>query len=204
MKKRGRIRRPDGWHCRATRWPSGAQLLIVLGGDGTLLSAARAAGGRDIPLFAVNLGGLGFLTAIKVEELVSRNSSARSRGDLRIERRRMLHTELWRDDECRGLLSEALNDMVLAKAEIARMIDLEVHVDGSFVCVYKADGLIVSTPTGSTAYSLSAGGPIVFPSVAALCNHADLSAYADQPAGNRARRKRDRSDHCAATDHPPT
>jgi NAD+ kinase len=143
-----------------------AQLAIVLGGDGTLLSTARAAAGRDLPLFAVNLGGLGFLTAIKVEELYEQLERA-LRGDFRIERRRMLHTELWRDDECLAS-HEALNDMVLAKTEIARMIDLEVRVDGSFLCTYKADGLIVSTPTGSTAYSLSAGGPIMYPTVAAI------------------------------------
>ena len=143
-----------------------AQLAIVLGGDGTLLSAARAIGDRGTPIFAVNLGGLGFLTAIKTAELYPQLERALC-GELKIERRRLLLSELWRDS--RRLASyEGLNDMVLSKAEIARMIDLEVQVDGNFMCVYKADGLIVSTPTGSTAYSLSAGGPIVFPSVAAL------------------------------------
>ena len=147
--------------------PDGTQLVIVLGGDGTLLSAARAIGGRDIPLFAVNLGGLGFLTAITVDEVYTQLEHALN-GELRIGRRRMLHCELWRGTD---LLSshEALNDAVLSKAEIARMIDLEVNVDEKLMCVYKADGLIVSTPTGSTAYSLSAGGPIVYPSVAAFC-----------------------------------
>ena len=144
----------------------GTQLLIVLGGDGTLLSAARAAGGRNIPIFAVNLGGLGFLTAIKSGELYPQLERA-LRGELQIERRRMLQTELWRGRH-HVASYQGLNDMVLAKAEIARMIDLKVQVDDSFVCVYKADGLIVTTPTGSTAYSLSAGGPIVFPSVSAL------------------------------------
>ncbi len=146
--------------------PEGADLLIVLGGDGTLLSAARAVRGRNIPIFAVNLGGLGFLTAIQIEDLYPQLERALS-GDLPAESRRMLLTELWRGDQCVASY-QGLNDMVLAKAQIARMIDLKVQVDDSFVCVYKADGLIVTTPTGSTAYSLSAGGPIVFPSVAAL------------------------------------
>jgi NAD+ kinase len=153
------------------------QLLVVLGGDGTLLSAARASlgrDGRDLPLFAVNLGGLGFLTAIKIEELYPQLERALE-GDYRVARRRMLHAEQWRGDR-RIASHEALNDVVFTKAEIARMIDLEVHVDHHFVCVYKADGLIISTPTGSTAYSLSAGGPIMFPSVAAtaitpICPH---------------------------------
>ena len=147
-----------------------SQLVIVLGGDGTLLSTARAASGRDVPLFAVNLGGLGFLTAIKVDELYEQLDRA-LKGDVMLERRRMLHTELWRKDrQLAGPFTtyEALNDMVLAKTDIARMIDLDVHVDGSFLCTYKADGLIVSTPTGSTAYSLSAGGPIMYPTVAAI------------------------------------
>lgn len=146
--------------------PDGTEFLIMLGGDGTLLSAARAVRGRDIPIFAVNLGSLGFLAAIKLEELYPQLERA-LRGDLTVDRRRMLLTELWRDGKLVAAY-DGLNDMVLAKAEIARMIDMQVHVDGSFVCVYKADGLIIATPTGSTAYSLSAGGPIVFPSVAAL------------------------------------
>jgi NAD+ kinase len=145
----------------------GAQLLIVLGGDGTLLSAARAVGGRDIPLFAVNLGSLGFLTSITVKTLYSRLEHVLE-GDVRIERRHMLHCQLWRKGACAGEF-DALNDISLAKAELARIIDLEVHIDNHFMAVYKADGLIVSTPTGSTAYSLAAGGPIVIPTVAALC-----------------------------------
>ena len=159
-----------------------SELLVVLGGDGTLLSAARASlpdgagrvGARHLPLFAVNLGGLGFLTAIKIEELYPQLERA-LHGDFRVAQRRMLHVERWRAGHCLSS-HEALNDVVLTKAEIARMIDLEVHVDHHFVCVYKADGLIVATPTGSTAYSLSAGGPIMFPSVCAtaitpICPH---------------------------------
>jgi NAD+ kinase len=145
----------------------GTQLLIVLGGDGTLLSAARALGGRDIPLFAVNLGNLGFLTAITIDQLYPQLKLA-LQGDYHVSRRRMLHTELWRKGQLAGAY-EALNDIALAKADIARIIDLEVHVDDHLMCLYKADGLIVSTPTGSTAYSLSAGGPIMVPTVDALC-----------------------------------
>jgi NAD+ kinase len=147
--------------------PEGAQLLIVLGGDGTLLSAARALKGRDIPLFAVNLGNLGFLTAITIEELYPQLERVLA-GDYDVSRRRMLHTELWRAGHC-ACTYEALNDITLAKADIARIIDLQVQVDDHLMCLYKADGLIISTPTGSTAYSLSAGGPIMVPGVAALC-----------------------------------
>lgn len=147
--------------------PEGTELVIVLGGDGTLLAAARAIGGREIPLFAVNLGGLGFLTAITVDEIYPELERA-FRGEHRIGYRRMLHSELWRGGAMIRSY-EALNDVVLTKVEIARMIDLDTHVDTHFVCVYKADGLIICTPTGSTAYSLSAGGPIIFPSVSALC-----------------------------------
>lgn len=149
------------------RVAEGTQLLIVLGGDGTLLSAARAVGGREIPLFAVNLGNLGFLTAITVDELYLELERVLT-GDYETSPRQMLHTELWRKDAIAGDY-EALNDTALAKADIARIIDLEVQIDGQLMCHYKADGLIVSTPTGSTAYSLSAGGPIMVPDVAAIC-----------------------------------
>ena len=146
--------------------PEGAELMIVLGGDGTLLSAARAVGERDIPLFAVNLGGLGFLTAIQVEEIFHDLERALA-GQLCVGRRRKLSCELWRGDE-KIADYEAMNDAVLAKAEIARMIDLETSIDNHYVSMFKADGLIIATPTGSTAYSLSAGGPIVLPHVACL------------------------------------
>lgn len=147
--------------------PDGTQLVIVLGGDGTLLSAARAIGGHDVPLFAVNLGALGFLTAITLDELYPELERA-FRGEHRIGRRRMLDCDLIRENETIASYS-ALNDVVVTKSQIARMIDLETHVDNHFVAAYKADGLIIATPTGSTAYSLSAGGPIVFPTVGCIC-----------------------------------
>jgi len=147
--------------------PDGADLIIVLGGDGTLLSGARFVAGRNIPLFAVNLGHLGFLTAIRVEELYPELERA-LKGEHRIGRRRMVDCELVRDGEIIGSYS-ALNDVVITKSELARMIDLDAHVDNHFVAAYKADGLIIATPTGSTAYSLSAGGPVIFPSVNAFC-----------------------------------
>jgi NAD+ kinase len=147
--------------------PEGCQLVVVLGGDGTLLSAARAIAGREVPLLAVNLGGLGFLTAISTDELFPELERA-LRNEHRVARRKMLSCEVQRGSEVVARY-EALNDIVITKAHIARMIDLVCNVDAHFVCRYKADGLIVSTPTGSTAYSLSAGGPIVFPSVSAIC-----------------------------------
>lgn len=147
--------------------PEGTQFVIVLGGDGTLLSAARAMGGREIPLFAVNLGGLGFLTAITLDRLFPELERA-LRGEQRIAPRRMLDCELVRAGATVASY-EALNDVVVTKSSMARMIDVETHVDSHYVCTFKADGLIVATPTGSTAYSLSAGGPIIFPAVEALC-----------------------------------
>lgn len=147
--------------------PEGCDLIIVLGGDGTLLSAARAIGRREIPLFPVNLGGLGFLTAITVDELYPELERAFA-GEHRIAKRKLLNTEVVRGGKVVASY-DALNDAVVTKSAIARMIDLDTHVDDQFVCAYKADGLIISTPTGSTAYSLSAGGPIIFPSVPAIC-----------------------------------
>jgi NAD+ kinase len=168
-----RMDHPTAQYAGESNWvgrddvPEGCDLVVVLGGDGTLLSAARAIAGRDIPLFPVNLGSLGFLTAITVDELFPELERA-LRNEHRIARRRLLACELQRGAETVARY-EALNDVVITKASIARMIDLTAHVDAHFVCRYKADGLIVSTPTGSTAYSLSAGGPIIFPSVGALC-----------------------------------
>jgi len=147
--------------------PEGCDLIIVLGGDGTLLSAARAIGRREIPLFPVNLGGLGFLTAISIDELFPELERA-LRGEHRIAKRKLLTTEVVREGQVVASY-DALNDAVLTKSSMARMIDLDAYVDEQFVCAYKADGLIISTPTGSTAYSLSAGGPIIFPSVPAIC-----------------------------------
>ena len=147
--------------------PETCDLLIVLGGDGTLLSAARAMKRREIPLFPVNLGSLGFLTAITVDEVFPELERA-LRGEHRIAKRKVLTAEVVRSGDVVASF-DALNDAVLTKSSIARMIDLDVHVDSQFVCRYKADGLIIATPTGSTAYSLSAGGPIIFPSVPAIC-----------------------------------
>lgn len=147
--------------------PEGAQLVIVLGGDGTLLAAARALAGREIPILPVNFGGLGFLTAITLDQLYPELECALC-GEQRVVPRRMLHGEVQRDGKTVASY-EALNDIVIGKTQIARMIDLETYVDGQFVSTFKADGLIIATPTGSTAYSLSAGGPIVFPAVAAIC-----------------------------------
>lgn len=156
------------------RVPENCQFVIVLGGDGTLLSAAAAIGDREIPIFAVNLGSLGFLTAISVEEIYPELDRA-LRGENRIGHRRMIECRLIREGQ-QVASYRALNDLVISKSAAAQMIDLETHVDQHFICTYKADGLIIATPTGSTAYSLSAGGPIVFPTVQAfaitpICPH---------------------------------
>ena len=147
--------------------PDGTDLIIVLGGDGTLLSAARVVAGRDIPLFAVNLGHLGFLTSIQLDDLYPTLEQV-LQGEPRIGHRAMVACELLRNGETIGSYC-ALNDVVITKSELARMIDLDAWVGDHFVAAYKADGLIIATPTGSTAYSLSAGGPVIFPTVAAFC-----------------------------------
>ena len=147
--------------------PEGCDLVIVLGGDGTLLSAARAIGERQIPLFPVNLGDLGFLSTITVDELYLELERVMC-GQHHVDRRKLLRSDVTRDGKAVASY-ESLNDAVLTKASLARIVDLDAYVDEQLVCAYKADGLIVSTPTGTTAYSLSAGGPIVIPSVPAIC-----------------------------------
>jgi NAD+ kinase len=152
-----------------------ADLLIVLGGDGTLLSVVRALEERAVPILGVNLGTLGFLVEVSVDEMHEALARALD-GKMTIEPRMRLAVRLMRDGrELRRWL--ALNDAVITKGASARIVDLEARADGQLVTTYHADGLIVSTPTGSTAYTLSAGGPILLPGVPSLvltpiCPHA--------------------------------
>ena len=143
--------------------PGHSDLMIVLGGDGTLLSAARLVADRNVPILAVNLGGLGFLTTVSQDELYPILEEIYA-DKHQISERVMLASEVVRGGSVLRQQS-ALNEAVLNKAALARIMDFELRVDGEYVTTYKADGLIVSTPTGSTAYSLSAGGPIVYPTV---------------------------------------
>ena len=154
--------------------PGQVDLLIVLGGDGTLLSMARAVGDLGVPLLGVNLGGLGFLTATTLDEMLPA-LEAYLEGRMAIEERMLLSARVVRNGQS-GCEYAALNDVVITKSAMSRIIDLSVSVDGRYATAYRADGLIISTPTGSTAYSLSAGGPILFPTMDAvvltpICSH---------------------------------
>ncbi|HTD22016.1 MAG TPA: NAD(+)/NADH kinase [Terriglobales bacterium] len=137
--------------------------VIVLGGDGTLLAAARALAHAKIPILGVNLGSLGFLTEVALEDLYP-TLEAVHENRCGTERRTMLHCQLMRSGKCIAEYS-ALNDVVAGKGTIARMADFDLFMNGVFISNYKADGLILSTPTGSTAYSLASGGPILAPDV---------------------------------------
>jgi NAD+ kinase len=143
-----------------------SDLLIVLGGDGTLLSIARILPQKNIPVLAVNFGRLGFLTETTLEDVFVTLEDFIG-GRINTQLRMMIDIEVIREGVPVACF-RALNDAVLTKGTLARIIDIDVRIDGHFVATYKADGLIVSTPTGSTAYTLSAGGPIVHPSLEAM------------------------------------
>ena len=143
-----------------------SDLLLVLGGDGTLLAAAREAAPRGIPILPINLGSLGFLTSFTLGELYPALEETIA-GHLTASERVMLTASLIREEQV--VESQlVLNEAVITKGALARMIEIELLIDEDFVCRYRADGLIVATPTGSTAYSLSAGGPIVHPAVESI------------------------------------
>ncbi len=149
-----------------SRIPGHAELIIVLGGDGTMLSVARLVGEKGIPILGVNIGGLGFLTAVQQDELYEVLEKVLKDG-CPVEERIMLSACVFRHSEC---ISDyiVVNDVVVNKGALARVIDLETYIDSNLVASFKADGLIVSTPTGSTAYALSAGGPILYPTLSAI------------------------------------
>ncbi|MFZ0300462.1 MAG: NAD(+)/NADH kinase [Candidatus Sulfotelmatobacter sp.] len=138
-------------------------LVVVLGGDGTLLSAARVTASVDVPLLGVNLGSLGFLTEVPLASLYSM-LDAIAQGRAAVEQRALMQVDLLREDTVRGSYN-VFNDAVVNKTVLARLNTYDLYIDEVFVSSYRADGMIVATPTGSTAYSLSAGGPVLMPSV---------------------------------------
>ena len=146
--------------------PDLVDLIIVLGGDGTLISVARQIGDRDVPILGINLGRLGFLTEVTQMELPAMLDRLVA-GEYEITDRMMLGASIWRNGKVVGEYT-VLNDVVINKGALARIIDMETSVDGRHLCTYKADGLIISTPTGSTGYNLAAGGPIIYPEINSL------------------------------------
>lgn len=154
--------------------PGKVDLLLVLGGDGTLLATARLLNQQNVPILPVNLGGLGFLTSVTLDELYPILEQVLA-GKHRISERILLQAEVVRAGQV-AHVQRALNDAVFNKAALARISDFDLYIDDSYVCSYKGDGLIISTPTGSTAYSLAAGGPILYPILSAfvitpICPH---------------------------------
>ncbi len=143
-----------------------SDLAIIVGGDGTLLTAARTLAHHDLPLLGINLGRLGFLVDISPDEMSARLDEILA-GRYQEERRLLLHTTIFHEGE-QVSASEAFNDVVVHKWEVARMVEVETYIDGRFLTTMRSDGLIVSTPTGSTAYALSGGGPILHPTLNAM------------------------------------
>ncbi|HVI71799.1 MAG TPA: NAD(+)/NADH kinase [Pyrinomonadaceae bacterium] len=146
--------------------PTDVDLMLVLGGDGTMIATARMIGDHEVPVLGVNYGGLGYLAEFRIQELYSALESILS-GNYRLDKRVMLAVELLRDGSS-VTTNRVLNDVVINKSALARIIEIETFFNGQFVNSFRADGLIVSTPTGSTAYNLSAGGPVIFPSMNAV------------------------------------
>jgi NAD+ kinase len=144
-----------------------ADLIVVLGGDGTLLGVARLVASRGIPILGVNLGGLGFLTEVTIKEARAALERVLG-GDYEVDRRIMLEAIVDRASEESAETFQAFNDVVVGKGPLGRMLELDVFANHTLFCAYRADGLIVATPTGSTAYALSAGGPIVYPTLDAI------------------------------------
>jgi NAD+ kinase len=144
--------------------PADVELIVVMGGDGTMLSVARHYASRDVPILGVNMGGLGFLTEISVDELYPCLQDHIFPGRYELEERMMLTTILFRQ-EVPIWQENILNDAVINKGALARIAELTTWIDGEYLTTYRADGLIAATPTGSTAYNLSAGGPIVYPTL---------------------------------------
>jgi NAD+ kinase len=152
--------------CRSEELPARADAVAVFGGDGTLLAAARLTAERGTPILGINFGSLGFLTEVKLEEAQPALEALLS-GNYQLEERMLLEVDVARGGQSVNRF-RALNDVVINKGALARIIEMEVMVDEQLVTVFRADGLILSTPTGSTAYSLSAGGPILHPTLDAV------------------------------------
>jgi NAD+ kinase len=150
----------------AEKLAESVDLILVLGGDGTMIATARMIEDLEVPVLGINYGGLGYLTEFRIEELYSALESILA-GNYRLDKRVMLRTLHQRGDEIVNR-NRVLNDIVINKSALARIIEIETYLNDQFVNSFRADGLIVSTPTGSTAYNLSAGGPVIFPSMNAI------------------------------------
>lgn len=164
-----------------------SDIVLVMGGDGTMLAAARLAANSETPMLGVNLGGLGFLAEISVEELCHKMDAVLS-GAFQIQKRMVLGVDFQSSKQQQHLF--ALNDVVIHRGGASRLVNIEVRVNDQYFNTYHADGLIIATPTGSTAYSLSAGGPILIPEMEAIilnpiCPHALTARPAVIPGDHR-------------------